>query len=290
MPIAADPEDTRTDLEDEPISRVSLRLPQSVKTKVDEMAGADGISTNAWLIRAVMDALAERPGSRGWPQPPRTPPFFGPEGPFGPHGVFGQHGPFGSGGPFGDKAAQRKDEGTAPTRQRPGLGPMTFRNEVFDGVRHVVVDNFGAGSITVEPGPSPDAVEASINAADERFLDQVQLRHEHGELRISMPPLFFRSSSAHLRLGVPDGLTFVVRAASADVSVSAAIGRSKILSGSGDSLSGRPRISSVPPDRATSVSSGSRAAVPGSAPVRGRSRSPRPSARSRPSPARATSW
>jgi hypothetical protein len=105
--------------DDEPVSRITLRLPQSVKTRVDEMASAEGISTNAWLIRTVMDALADRSGSRrAWPQPPippippvpPVPPIppspkavFGPGGPFGPKGVFGPKGPFGPGGVFGDK-------------------------------------------------------------------------------------------------------------------------------------------------------------------------------------------
>jgi hypothetical protein len=105
--------------DDEPVSRITLRLPQSVKTRVDEMASSEGISTNAWLIRAVMDALADRSGSRrAWPQPPippippvpPVPPIppspkavFGPAGPFGPKGVFGPKGPFGPGGVFGDK-------------------------------------------------------------------------------------------------------------------------------------------------------------------------------------------
>lgn len=95
--------------EDEPVARITLRLPQSVKTRVDEMASADGISTNAWLIRAVMDALSEHSGSRPeWPQPPGPPGAPSPNVvfgavPFGPHGVFGQQGPFGPGGPFGER-------------------------------------------------------------------------------------------------------------------------------------------------------------------------------------------
>ena len=90
--------------DDEPVARITLRLPQSVKARVDEMASSEGVSTNAWLIRAVMDALSERSGPRPeWPQPPRppTPPSpdvifglhssaFGPEGPFGPGGLFGE--------------------------------------------------------------------------------------------------------------------------------------------------------------------------------------------------------
>ena len=115
--------DTSESPDDEPISRITLRLPQSVKTRVDEMASAEGISTNAWLIRAVMDALADRSGSRrAWPQgpippippippvppvppvPPSPKLIFGETGPFGPEGVFGRKGVFGHKGPFGPGA------------------------------------------------------------------------------------------------------------------------------------------------------------------------------------------
>jgi hypothetical protein len=108
-----------TEAEDEPVARITLRLPQSVKARVDEMASAEGISTNAWLIRAVMDALSERSGSRPeWPQPPRPPMppspnvIFGAPGPFGAHGVFGPEGPFGPGGIFGDRPKRHgREEG-----------------------------------------------------------------------------------------------------------------------------------------------------------------------------------
>jgi hypothetical protein len=111
LPGAGSGEDVPADLseadEDEPLSRISLRLPASVKARVDEQATKDGISTNAWLVRAVMDALADRRAGATWPEPPPPPPpppagaFFGPGGPFGPHGVFGPGGVFGLGGVFG---------------------------------------------------------------------------------------------------------------------------------------------------------------------------------------------
>lgn len=96
---------------DEPTARVTLRLPMSVKNKVDEAAAAEGISSNAWLMRTVMTALSGDRGRRG-PRPPRPPrvprgprggfgPNFGPDGPFGPEGVFGEAGPFGPDGVFG---------------------------------------------------------------------------------------------------------------------------------------------------------------------------------------------
>jgi hypothetical protein len=112
--------------EDEPLSRISLRLPASVKARVDEQAAKDGISTNAWLVRAVMDALAERRVGATWPEPPPPPPpppagaFFGPGGPFGPHGVFGPGGVFGLGGVFGGgKAARHHVQHEGDEQDRP---------------------------------------------------------------------------------------------------------------------------------------------------------------------------
>jgi hypothetical protein len=110
---ASESDEPTVDAEDEPVARISLRLPQSVKVKVDEIAAADGISTNAWLTRAVMDALSERQGHRDWPGapvPPHAPAIFGPHGPFGPHGVFGPHGPFGPGGPLGGHRPGKEGE------------------------------------------------------------------------------------------------------------------------------------------------------------------------------------
>jgi DUF4097 and DUF4098 domain-containing protein YvlB len=110
---------------------------------------------------------------------------------------------------------------------------MSITNS-YEGVRQVVVDNLGGGSITVQPGARQDLVEAWIDAADDRFLEQVQIRQDHDWLRISLPHRFVWSTKAQLRLGVPDGLAYVIKTGSADISISADIGRSKIVSGSGD--------------------------------------------------------
>src|SRR5215217_5026398 len=118
---AGEPSSTETD--EEPVARITLRLPQSVKARVDEMASLEGISTNAWLIRAVMDALSERSSSRPeWPQPPQPPMppspnvIFGAGGPFGQHGVFGPEGPFGPGGPFGERLKRPLREASGRSR------------------------------------------------------------------------------------------------------------------------------------------------------------------------------
>ena len=108
------------ELDDEPVARISLRLPASVKSRVDEKADRDGISTNAWLLRAVMDALEDRPTAPMPPHPPAPPgpPVLGDNGPFGPYGVFGPNGPFGPGGVFGGRGRRHGDlPGDPPARR-----------------------------------------------------------------------------------------------------------------------------------------------------------------------------
>ena len=50
---------------DEDSARITLRLPESLKTQAESSASRDGISMNAWLVRAVKRALDERPKVRG---------------------------------------------------------------------------------------------------------------------------------------------------------------------------------------------------------------------------------
>ncbi len=45
------------DLDDVSTSRTTLRLPDALKARVDEAATADGLSVNAWLVRAIAAAL-----------------------------------------------------------------------------------------------------------------------------------------------------------------------------------------------------------------------------------------
>jgi hypothetical protein len=99
--------------DDEAVARISLRLPASVKAKVDEKADRDGISTNAWLLRAVMVALDDSP----IPPPPTRPGPPTESGPFGPYGVFGPNGPFGAGGMFGRGRHPGDGPGVQPGRR-----------------------------------------------------------------------------------------------------------------------------------------------------------------------------
>jgi len=53
---------------DELTARVSLRLPEGLKTRAEVAAASDGISLNTWLVRAAALALE---GGFAPPQPPR---------------------------------------------------------------------------------------------------------------------------------------------------------------------------------------------------------------------------
>jgi hypothetical protein len=47
------------------VSRINLRLPDQLKSQVEQAAERDGLSTNAWLVRAAATAVdRERPGLR----------------------------------------------------------------------------------------------------------------------------------------------------------------------------------------------------------------------------------
>jgi hypothetical protein len=124
------------------VARITLRLPQSVKARVDEMASSDRISTNAWLIRAVMDALADRGGSqREWPQPPHPPvppaPPISPAPPIPPSAnvVFGFGGPLGPHGDFGPPGPFRSDEGSGERARKTGREDRRTRGSVQGWVR-----------------------------------------------------------------------------------------------------------------------------------------------------------
>lgn len=71
LPLAA-PVET----DDGGTSRINLRLPHALKARAEESAGREGLSVNAWLVRAVAAALGaedrdgpgRRPGPRGGQQ------------------------------------------------------------------------------------------------------------------------------------------------------------------------------------------------------------------------------
>lgn len=60
------------DLDDGPMTRINLRLPDTLKARVEEAAGRERLSVNAWLVRAAAAALTS--DERGTAPPvPRAP-------------------------------------------------------------------------------------------------------------------------------------------------------------------------------------------------------------------------
>ena len=54
---AEDADEVPVEIDDTSSSRTTLRLPDALKTRVDEAAAAEGLSVNTWLVRAVAAAL-----------------------------------------------------------------------------------------------------------------------------------------------------------------------------------------------------------------------------------------
>jgi hypothetical protein len=54
--------------------RLTLRMPESLKTHVEQAAAAEGISVNSWLVRAIAAAMTRPPMPPMPPMPPGPPP------------------------------------------------------------------------------------------------------------------------------------------------------------------------------------------------------------------------
>lgn len=61
------PEPARPAPEEDNNARISLRLSEALKGRVEDAARVDGTSVNAWILRALEHALAAPPGTRGGP-------------------------------------------------------------------------------------------------------------------------------------------------------------------------------------------------------------------------------
>jgi len=67
VPSSPPPAPLPPDADDGGTSRISLRVPESLKPRIDEAARRDGLSANAWLVRAISAAV--EPGGGGSPGP-----------------------------------------------------------------------------------------------------------------------------------------------------------------------------------------------------------------------------
>ncbi len=64
------PREPAPEADDGEIARITLRLPDHLKTQVEHAAATDRLSVNAWLVRAVADSLGPR---RPDPRPTTSP-------------------------------------------------------------------------------------------------------------------------------------------------------------------------------------------------------------------------
>jgi hypothetical protein len=60
---SAAPPAGQSDATDGAMARINFRPPEGLKVRIEEAAGREGLSVNAWLVRAATAALA--PGERG---------------------------------------------------------------------------------------------------------------------------------------------------------------------------------------------------------------------------------
>jgi hypothetical protein len=63
---------TAPDAEEGPVSRISFRLPDQLKSRVEEAASREGLSVNAWLVRAATAAVQTTPPTRPATRVPRA--------------------------------------------------------------------------------------------------------------------------------------------------------------------------------------------------------------------------
>jgi hypothetical protein len=49
---------------DDAVSRINLRLPDQLKGRIEEAASREGLSVNAWLVRAAAAAVSRPPGGQ----------------------------------------------------------------------------------------------------------------------------------------------------------------------------------------------------------------------------------
>ena len=63
-PVSPGPVPPSADVDDGGTARVTLRLPEQLKARIEHAAGRDGLSVNSWLVRAVNAAVEPQPAER----------------------------------------------------------------------------------------------------------------------------------------------------------------------------------------------------------------------------------
>lgn len=75
MAPSREPDQSEVD-DDGPVARINFRPPENLKARIEQAASRDGLSVNAWLVRAAVAAL-DGEGRRGRRADPRTSHFTG---------------------------------------------------------------------------------------------------------------------------------------------------------------------------------------------------------------------
>ncbi|MFT4262343.1 MAG: YlcI/YnfO family protein, partial [Nocardioides sp.] len=65
---------------DDSVARLTLRLPESVKTRAEELAARTGVSLNSWVVNALRSATSDEGISVEFPFQPGLGAFGGPRG------------------------------------------------------------------------------------------------------------------------------------------------------------------------------------------------------------------
>lgn len=70
-PAPARPGSRDGDADDGALARLTVRLPEPLKSRAEQQADQEGVSLNSWMVRAVAWALGETTASRGAGRPGR---------------------------------------------------------------------------------------------------------------------------------------------------------------------------------------------------------------------------
>ena len=161
QPAAAEPD------EESATFRTTLRLPERLKSRVEQAAATEGVSVNSWLVRAVTTALEPRQSSNR-PENRRPVHRLGPLSPLHP----------GSRRRRGRSVLPAGERRNRHARLRAPSGPIELDVEV--GVGHVEVVAEDRADVGVEVLPSNARKAGDRSLAEERSSTSTDARPRRG--------------------------------------------------------------------------------------------------------------
>ncbi len=204
-------------------TRITLRLSESLKTKVEAAAVSGGMSVNAWLVRGDQpcsrrlagrgQAPAAVPAAAIWPTRQAL------------HRV----------------RPQLAHSLLSDTRTAPQKGTaMTSWDFASSDPVDISIDNWGSGSIVVAGEPTSavtvEVVPSHRDADVAELLAQVQVSFEDGQLYIHGPraSTFRRKKGLDLTIRAPEGSSCAAKTVSADLSCVGDLSAVSLQTASGD--------------------------------------------------------